>query len=458
MIKKWLFNGTNFFTQKQNSIISAAVVLMFTVLASRILGLVRDRLLSSTFFGGQEWQLDVYFAAFRIPDMIFQLLVMGALSAAFIPVFSSSLKHKIEEAWEITNGCINLASLVFIIFSVVVYIFAKPLSNLIAPEFNEQKIVLMVSLTRIMLLSQFFFIISNFFTGILQSNQRFLLPAIAPVLYNIGIIFGIIFLAPVYGIYGPVYGVVIGAFLHLIVQYPLVKKLGYHYKFVLGINLKGVRKIIKLMLPRTLGLGVNQIEYTFAVFLATGMAAGSLSIFYFSQHLQALPVGLFGLTFGQAALPMLSQEGENAEKSEKFKNLFSASLKQIFYFALPASVLLLVLRVPLVRIVFGAKEFPWEATLLTAKVVAAFSLSVVAQAAIQLLVRAFYAIQDTKTPLFIASLSVIINVFFSWFLVTQINLGVVGLGLAISLASLVQFLVLFFVLHQKVQCFNLFSL
>jgi putative peptidoglycan lipid II flippase len=221
---------------------------------------------------------------------------------------------------------------------------------------------------------------------------------------------------------------------------------------MLKLKLKGVRRIGKLMLPRTLALAVNQIELTLAVFLASSLTAGSLSIFYFAQHLQALPVGLFGLTIGQAALPMLSREDHN---KTKFKTLFLSSFKQILYFALPASALLLVLRVPLVRIAFGTKNFTWEATLLTGKVVAAFAISVAAQAVIQILVRAFYALQDTKTPLWIGAISVTINVTLAFWFIRGLNMGVIGLGLALSIAGIIQAVLLFIILDFKVGKFDM---
>ncbi len=451
MVKNIWESGSKFFASRQNSILSAALVLMVAVLSSRLLGLIRDRLLASYFFNsGSEWQLDVYFAAFRLPDMLFQLLVLGALSAAFIPVYSSYIQKNEKESWAVVNGVITLACLGFLVLASLTFIFSYPLSRLIAPNFTTQQIELMVSLTRIMLLAQFFFIISNFFTGVLQSHQRFLLPAISPVLYNAGIVIGIVVLAPQYGIYGPTIGVVVGAVMHLLIQYPLIRRIGFRYVPTLGIKQKGVRKIGKLMLPRTLALAVDQIELTVAVTLATAMSAGSLSIFYFAQHLQALPVGLFGLTIGQAALPMLSKEVENGDNYTHFKTLFLSSFKQILYFILPASVLLLVLRIPLVRIAFGAKGFPWEATLLTGKVLAAFALSIAAQAVIQLLVRAFYALQDTRTPLVIGGVAVFVNVILSLWFSLGLHLGVIGLGLAISVAGIIQAVALFIVLSRKV--------
>ena len=458
MVKRLWQQGSRLFSKRQNNIMSAAIVLMMAVMLSGILGLIRDRLLAATFFDGQRWQLDVYFAAFRLPDMLFQLVVLGALSAAFIPVYSSYLRKSPKTAWKIANSLITLATLVFLGLAVLIFAAATPLSQKIAPDFSAIEIQLMVNLTRTMLLAQLFFVVSNFITGILQSHQRFLIPAIAPVLYNLGIIGGIIWLSPTMGIYGPTYGVVIGSLLHLLIQLPLIKKLGFSYRPMLGLSLKGVRRIGVLMMPRTLSLAVSQLELTVAVFLASAMTSGSLSIFYFAQHLHALPINLFGLTIGQAALPMLSKEADNFLGLKEFKKLLISSLNYIVYLAMPASVLLLILRIPLVRIAFGAKAFPWEATQLTGGIVAVLAFSVVTSAVIQLLIRAFYALQDTRTPLAIGAATVVLNVGLSLWFTRIIDLGVVGLGLAITIASIFQALWLFIFLNQSVKGFDLSSI
>jgi putative peptidoglycan lipid II flippase len=271
-------------------------------------------------------------------------------------------------------------------------------------------------------------------------------PALSPIAYNLGIIFGILVLSPILGIFGPAVGVVLGSLLHLLVQLPLIKKIGFRFKPSFDFNHRGVRQVGRLMLPRTLALAVSQIELTMAVFIATSLSAGSLAIFYFAQHLNSLPVGLFGATIGQAALPNLSRESQ--QSIEKFKSLFLASLNQVLFLSLPAGMILLILRIPAVRLAFGTANFPWEATILTGKVVALFALSVFAQSAIQILVRGFYALNNTKTPLFLGGLAVFLNVCLSLYFVYQLNFGVLGLALALSLASLIQAGLLFVFLFK----------
>ena len=434
MVKNFLKNSKNLLLRRQNNILSAASVLMVAVFLSRVLGLLRDRFLAGAFFDANTaWQLDVYFAAFRLPDMIFQLLVVGALSAAFIPVFTDYLVKDKKQAWHLASTIITLGTILFFCFAAILIIFAKPLSQLIAPSFSPTEISLMTNLTRLLVVAQGAFVVSNFLTGILQSHRHFIVPALSPIAYNLGIIFGILTLSSRFGIYGPALGVLIGAFLHLIVQLPLAKKIGFTFKPSFDIKNKGVRRIGRLMLPRTLALAVSQIELTVAVFIATSLSSGSLAIFYFAQHLNALPVGLFGATIGQAALPTLSRE-YNLKSLEKFKSLFLSSLKQVLYLSLPAGMMLLVLRLPAVRLAFGTRNFPWEATLLTGKVVALFALSVFAQSAIQILVRGFYAIGNTRLPFFIGAVAVVINVILSFFFTFSLNLNVLGLALAISLS------------------------
>lgn len=454
MVSRFLKNSQQFLTRKQGNILSAATVLMMTVFLSRILGLLRDRFLAGTFFASNAWQLDVYFAAFRLPDMIFQLLVVGALSAAFIPVFTHTLVKTPKQAWKIASSTITIAFSLFIILGLALIVFAKPLSQLIAPNFSFKEIELMVKITRLLIIAQASFLISSFITGILQAHQYFLIPALAPIIYNLGIIFGILVLSPLFGIFGPVIGVIIGAILHLIVQLPLLKSLKFNFQASFDISHPGVKKIGKLMLPRTLALAVTQIELTIAVFIATSLSAGSLSIFYFAQHLNALPVGLFGATICQAALPSLSRVSLQKKSLKKFKNLLTNSLNQVLYLSLPAGMILLVLRIPIVRLAFGARGFPWQATILTGQTVALFAISVFAQSAIQILVRGFYALSNTKTPLILGGLSVVFNVLLSFSLVYQFNLGVLGLSLAISLSSFLHLGLLFVFLSKSLNGFE----
>src|SRR3989344_1170188 len=247
-------NGQSLFVRRQNNILSAAAVIMATYGLSHLLGLLRTRLLISYFFASKSSLLDVYYAAFVIPDSIFQLLIIGSLSAAFIPVFTRLLSADEKNAWNVASSSLNLILSLFSIISVLIFIFASPLSRLIAPGFTPGQISIMASLLRVMLAAQFFFSISGFLTGMIQSHQRFLIPALAPLVYNLGIIFGIVFLSPTLGILGPALGVVLGAFLHMLIQIPLALRLGFRFTLSFDFGHPSVREILRLLPPRAASL------------------------------------------------------------------------------------------------------------------------------------------------------------------------------------------------------------
>jgi len=437
MIGTILKNGSRIFSQRQSNIFSAAAILATTFSLSALLGILRDRLLYARFYACCASALDAYNAAFRIPDIIFRLLVIGALSAAFIPIFSQQLARSKQEAYRTASAVINILSLVFFFLTFWIMILARPLSALIASGFSPEQIWLMSRLTRLMVIAQWFFLLSNFLTGVLQSYQRFLLPALAPIVYNLGIIFGIQFLANYWGIFGPAAGVVIGAAWHFFIQLPLVISLGFRYSAVVSFRLAGVKKILKLMAPRTLSLGLAEIEATVALFLASTLPTGSLSLFYLGQRLTQFFGRLFGTTIGQASLPVLSREADQ-QHLNSFCRILITSLLQAVYLALPAAIILLVLRVPLVRLAYGAQEFPWRATIITGRVVAFFAPIVVINTISDILIRGFYALQDTGTPLFASIFSLAVNIVVALGAVFELRLGVVGLALAIVLSALAQ--------------------
>lgn len=439
------------FFGKQN-IFSAAAFLMFAVAVSRVLGLLRDRMLAASFGDGAV--LGVYFAAFRLPDLVFQLLIMGSLSSAFIPVFSKLINEKKEDtAWNTANSSLTWALLIFSILALVIFIFARPLSTIIAPGFNSMERDLLASLTRVLIFAQIFFILSNFVTGVLQSTEHFFITAFAPVFYNVGIIIGIVFLSPAVGIYGPAWGVLIGTFLHFLVQLPFAALLGWRFRLSFKIKGTKVKEIIALTIPRIFGSAVSQIDYTFDVILASLISTSSLVYFNFAQHLQLLPIGLFGATIAQASLPKLSSLGEDVNL-KSFKDKFLEIFHQLLFLTAPFQVILLVLRIPAVRLTFGAARFDWTATLNTAYTLTFFAISIVAQAAVYLLVRGFYALSDTKTPVRIGIVSVLINVVFSLVFTLALKMPVWGLAFACSIASIFNASLLLLFLDRKVGGFS----
>jgi putative peptidoglycan lipid II flippase len=453
-----LFRHTlNIFSRKQTSVFSAASVIITAVAISRVLGLFRDWLLVSRF---TPEKLDPYFAAFRIPNFIFELLVMGALSTAFIPVFTTFIETgRQKEAFKIASSVINIGLIIFTIFSMIILVFTKEITYIIAPGFGSSDRELMISFTRILVVAQVFpLIIGNFLTGILQSYRNFLIPALAPVVYNLGIILGILLFSPILGLYGPVLGCVFGAMMFALIQIPQAFSFGFRHTLDFDIHHPGTREVGKLMLPRTLGLAVSQIDTTIDLILSSLLGPANVTIFYFAQHLQQVPVGLFGSSIAQASLPVFSSLFAQ-KKTAEFKQLFLASFHQILFFIIPLSAMFIVLRIPIVRLILGIRsQLSFPATLEISQTLAFFSISLFAQALVPLIAFGFYALHDTKTPVIIGTFSVVVNTILSIVFVLYHHLGVWALGLSTSIASIVQMTLLFLLLDRKVSFFNRYEL
>ncbi|MDO8638336.1 MAG: murein biosynthesis integral membrane protein MurJ [Candidatus Daviesbacteria bacterium] len=447
MVKNFL----SLLSTRQTSILSGAVVLMVTVFASKFLGLVRDRLLAQFFAPDQ---LAVFLAAFRLPDLIFQLLIFGAISVAFIPVFTDYIHKKGEkEAFAFASDILNMVLVFFTIITIIIFFLAGPITNLIVPGFTQQQKELTTALTQVILLGQIILVIGSFFTGICQSYQRFVVPALSSVFYNVGIIFGILFLVPYWGIFGPAYGVIIGASLYVLVQIPLVSSLGFRHILRLNFQSSGIREVTSMMSIRTIGIAVEQINETVGLILATLITTSSVTFLTFAQHLQTVPIGLFGATLAQAALPVLSREQTKGE-GDSFKITLLTTMHQILFLCLPATAILIVLRIPAVRLVFGASQFNWEATVLTGKTVAFLALGLAAQSVVLLLVRAFYALKDTRTPVIVSIVTVVLNVGLSYYFVVISHMEVWSLGLAYAVSANLSVLMLIYFLNKRVGGFD----
>lgn len=450
MIKDWLF-------RRQTNILSAASMIAAAVLASRILGLFKYRLLTERF---SVADIGVFIAAFRLPNTVFDLIVMGALTTAFIPVFTSYLtRGKEEEANKIASTILNLSILVFLILSFIFFVFADLIMRLIAPGLTSQEMALAVPFTRIMLLGQTLpLILGNFLTGILQSHKRFLIPALAPVLYNLGIILGILFLSPTIGLYGAVWGVVLGAILFLLIQIPISLHLKFNYQLKINLKLAGVKEVGRLIVPRTLGLAVTQLNYFANLIISSLISVRAITIFSFAQQLAQLPIGVFAATIAQVALPTLSEENEKEDQFSSFKKTFLTSWHQILFLVSPAAVILIVLRIPIVRLVYGASKFDWPATVDTGRTLVFLGIGLVAEAAINLLVRSFYALHDSKTPVIVGSFMVALNILLSVIFIFILRAGVVGLAAGASITDCLSGLILFYLLHRRIKLFDLKSL
>lgn len=440
------------------SIPSAALTLAITALASNVLGVLRERLIAGKF--GATHLTDIFYASFRLPDLVFNLLVLGAVSSAFIPIFVDSLKEKDkEESNLIAANFMNFLAICTIILGIVIFVLARKLVPLLLPGFflgntptDINTFNLAVTATRIMILSPVFFAISAVFGGILNSHKRFLAYSLAPIIYNLSIILSIIFLSdktssPIYGL---LYGVIIGAFLHAAIQLPAVLITGWRWRPVLNFRAHELPKIIKLMVPRVFSIGVGQINILVDTVIAS-FFIGGITVLNFANDIQTLPTVVFGISIATAVFPLLAEQS-GASQRKQFLTTFSESARKILYFMIPATIGIIVLRAQIVRLVFGVGNFTWDNTYWTTKALGFFAIGLIAQGLIPLLVRAFYSLKDTKTPLVISLIVMLVNLLLSVTLpfIKVLELGIAGVSLAYSIAAIVNAILLFWFLHNKI--------
>jgi len=449
MLKKLIYcfrNGES----SSRSILNATFLVASLGLVSRFLGLIRDRILASKFGAGDT--LDIYYAAFKIPDLIFNLLILGALSAAFIPVFASLISQdRLKEAWKLVNKLISLAALVLILAVGIIFFFAPNLISWLVFGFDENKQQLTVILTRIMLISPILLGFSGIFGGILNSYKKFLFYSLAPIFYNVGIIVGAVFLVEIFGVKGLAYGVILGAFLHLSIQIPEVIRCGFKFKLDFKFKDANLKKVITLMIPRTMGLAVVQVNLLIVTILASTLESGSLTVFNLANNIQSVPLGIFGISFAVVTFPSLTCFWAQ-KKTKEFVESFSSTFEKIIFFIIPTSIIFILLRAQLVRIILGAGRFDWTDTILTFQALGIFSLSLFAQSLIPLLTRSFFAIHNTKTPFLIGLFSEAVNLILALILIQKYQ--IIGLVWAFSIATIINMFLLLIVFRKKVGNLN----
>lgn len=452
MIKRWIQGLALWSSTPSKTVGSAALLIAVAGIASRILGFFRDRILASHFGAGDV--LDAYYAAFRIPDLIYSFLVLGALSVAFIPVFTEFLADKKEEeAWKLTAGILHLMLFLLGVLALLGIFFAPWLTGLIAPGFAAEKREIVITLTRVMLLSPIFLAVSAVFGGVLVSFKQFAAYSFAPVFYNIGIICGALFLVPLFGPLGLAWGVVLGSLLHMLVQYPSLRNCGFRYQlyFVHAWKDQAVRRVAKLMIPRSLGMAVNQVSLLVITIFASTLASGSLAVFTLANNIQSVPLGLFGIAFALAVFPSLSFFAAKKREQDFFEILTQTS-RRILFFVLPLSLFMIIFRAQFVRVILGSGQFDWEDTILTFQVLGFLSVSLFAQSLIPLFARAFFALQNTKTPFYIALFSTAFQIALIPILLPQY--AVLGLAIAFSVGSVINLVFLYLALRRRVSLWD----
>jgi len=415
------------FHRETSGLHQAAFLLGFFALLSQVLALVRDKLLAFTFGAGTN--LDLYYAAFRIPDFLFVTIGSLVSLSVLIPFLMSEYEKKEKNENE-QKGLADVQSFVDSVFTVflsvilslafLIFLFAPFLLSYLFPGFDINEKAQVTALMRVLLLSPVLLGISNLYGSLTQSKSRFLVYSLSPLLYNVGIIFGIVLLYPNFGMVGLAWGVVIGALLHLGVQIPTLVSLNLFPKITLKPRLAYIKKLIILSFPRTITLSVSHIAIFFLLSLASLMDKGSIAIFSFAFNLQSVPLSIFGVSYSMAAFPTLSKLIAKGDK-EKFREQFVASAEQILFWIVPSSVLFIVLRAHIVRIILGAGKFDWTDTRLTAAVLALFCVSLVMQALSLLFIRAMYANGSTGKPFYVTIVSGAVIMVSSYILVRLFN-------------------------------------
>jgi putative peptidoglycan lipid II flippase len=386
------------FNKEFGNINQAAILLGFFTLLSQILALFRDRAIAH--FIGPSAPLDAYYAAFRIPDLIFISIASLASITVLIPFLVSRMSGEkvTAEAQKFLNDIFTVFLASMVLVSVLAFALMPYLIHLITPGFSLALQAKVIMLSRIMLLSPILMGLSNLFGTVTQLFLKFFLYSLSPIFYNLGIISGVIFLYPHFGIAGVAMGVVLGALLHFSIQFIASAGCGFTPRFSRHINFEDIKKMILVSLPRTLGLAANSIALVSIVALASFLKGGSISVFNFSFNLQSVPLNIIGISYAVAAFPTLTKSF-SAGKLGEYKLHLKATARQIIFWSLPITFLFIVLRAQIVRVILGSGSFSWENTRLVAASLAVFAISILAQGMTALLSRAYYAGGNTRRPL-----------------------------------------------------------
>ena len=428
----------------------AGLIVSAAFLTSRILGWVRTVVIVRN--GGSLAELDAFFAAFRIPDLIFQLVAAGALSSALIPIVSGLFAtDEPARAWRVVSTVTNIVMGALLVLGLIVLVAAPAIVELITPGFDAAQTAKTVELTRIMMLSPVFLALGSVATSVLNAGGRFAASAIAPISYNLAIIGAALLLAPSMGVDGLAIGVVAGSLCHLLVQVRPLARLGFRYAPRIDVGDDLARKALTLMVPRAIGLGASQITFVVVTSLATLQGPGAVTSFNVAFTLLQIPIGVIGVPLGIVVLPSLSRVAAIGRELE-FVAMLTRALRLLVYVMIPIGALFAIVRVPTISLLFDDGSYGRAALDLTATTLLAFLIGLAAHALIAVLARAFYARQDTLTPVLAAVGSVVINVTLAIVLVGP--LGLPGVALAIAIAAWIEAIALIVVLTRRVPPFR----
>lgn len=396
---------------RSSGINEAAFLLGLFTLVSQLLGLVRDRLLAT--YLGAGTQLDVYYAAFKIPDFLFVSIASLASITVLLPFLSQKYKDGDSSHYQEAKLFFDQVFTVLLVFLVgvsIILFFAMPfLAKIVAPGFTSEQTQTLVMLSRIMLVQPIIIGVSNMVSSVTQMFKKFFITALSPVLYNIGIILGIVLLYPLIGINGLAYGVIIGALFHFIIQVPTLYSIKFFPRFTRAIDWRELLIIIKTSIPRTLGLSMSTITALILTSIASTLSTGSISLFNLTNNMLNVPIGVVAISYSVASFPVLVKFFHDQER-DKFVAYIINATRKIIFFSVPITILFIVLRAQIVRVILGSQSFSWNDTRLAAASLALFVIGLVAQSLVHLFVRGYYAAGNTRKPLLMNFFGEIITV------------------------------------------------
>jgi len=432
---------------KSETIFGAGLLMSALTFLGSFLGIVRNALLASHF--GASHSLDVYYASFRLPDLIYNIFIIGAISAAFIPLFNEYLSKDKDKAWQFSNFIIIFIGFLLGIFGLLVIIFARPLLSKILVGFNQDNLESVILLTKIMMIQPLLLGISSVISGVLRSFRLFFVTTLAPLMYNLGIIIGIIFFVPFFGLKGLAFGVVLGACFHLLVQLPSLVEIGYRFRLSSIAELfsfsAGFKKLIVMMSSRTSSIIISQLFLVGITSITTLLKEGTLTIFNFVDSI--LPYTTFALPFADAAFPRLSRL--EAEKNQTdFMKVFGDTLNHILFFIIPLAIWCIVFREPIVRLLLGYGKFDWQATTTTMKVLTYLAIGMIFQSINYYLLKTFFAKKDAKKPFFASLFAYSLGFFFCYKL--AVKFGILGLARGMIFTYILYSLLLLYFLRIHV--------
>jgi putative peptidoglycan lipid II flippase len=427
---------------------------MIAFALSQVAGLVRQILATRAF--GTSSAMDAFNTASIFPDLLFNLLAGGALASAFVPTFTAFLvKDDHPSAWKLASSIANLVVLTLTTLSFISSLFSLQIARLLAPHYNPAQQLLTAQLLRILLITSTVFGASGLLSGILNAHQRFWLPSLASAIYWVGIIFGLLFFVPTLGIYGLAWGVVLGACLHLCIQLPdLVRLPKRHYNLTLGKANSSVREVVLLMGPRLISVATLQVNAVVTGIIASGLPTGSLSAIKYAFPIMTVPLVVIGSGIGIATLPTFSAQYARGEVGE-LRNSLTSTLRGVILLAFPATLGLILLRQPLIASLFQHGDFTPLSSAMTSWALLWYTVGLVFHCVLEILVRAFFALHDTKTPALVSAGAMGLNIFFcfaftAWFdKLGWMPFG--GLALAISLSTAIETTTLFFMLRKRLK-------